>query len=196
MGKITITNTEIEDVLIVTPALFRDPRGFFLESYSRRDFEMAGIRGEFVQDNHSRSTKGVLRGLHYQFPHAQDKLIRVTFGSIYDVAVDIRTGSPTYGKWVGVMLSENSPEMLYIPAGFAHGFVVISDIAEVQYKVNEYYDPSAEGGIRWDDPDIGILWPLHENGIEFPLLSEKDRHYLEFLKFVSPFQYVKRSEKA
>lgn len=189
MGEITIKKTGIPDVLLLTPKKFGDSRGFFLESYSRRDYDTIGIAQEFVQDNHSRSIKGVLRGLHYQHPQSQDKLIRVTLGCIYDVAVDIRSGSPTYGRWIGVELSEDDPTMIFVPSGFAHGFLVLSEVAEVQYKVNEYYNPEAEGGLQWNDPEIGIVWPLLENGIDHPLLSEKDKKNVKLSEFTTPFTY-------
>ncbi|MFA4646569.1 dTDP-4-dehydrorhamnose 3,5-epimerase [Pyrococcus kukulkanii] len=164
---------EIPDVILIKPKVFEDERGFFMETYKRPDFEKAGIKGEFVQDNHSRSKYGVLRGLHFQRePYAQAKIVRVVRGVIFDVAVDLRRNSPTFGKWVGVILSEFNKWQLYIPRGFAHGFVVLSDIAEVVYKVDNVYAPSYEAGIIWNDPDIGIKWP-----IDNPILSEKDKKW-------------------
>ena len=162
---------EIEDVILVTPQVFGDSRGFFMESYQKSSFEKNGIKDEFNQDNHSKSTKGVLRGLHYQTnPAAQAKLVRCPKGRILDVAVDIRKNSPTFGKWVGEILSEENKNMLYIPAGFAHGFVVLSDEAELLYKASNEYSPQNDRGIRWNDPDINVQW-----GIDFePLISEKD----------------------
>ena len=162
---------EIEDVILVTPQVFGDSRGFFMESYQKSAFEKNGIKDEFNQDNHSKSTKGVLRGLHYQTnPAAQAKLVRCPKGRILDVAVDIRKNSPTFGKWVGEILSEENKNMLYIPAGFAHGFVVLSDEAELLYKASNEYSPQNDRGIRWNDPDINVQW-----GIDFePLISEKD----------------------
>ncbi len=164
---------EIPEVILVKPKVFSDERGFFMETYKRSDFEKAGIKGEFVQDNHSKSRYGVLRGLHFQRePYAQAKIVRCIRGVIYDVAVDIRPNSPTFGKYVAAILSEHNRWMLYIPRGFAHGFVVLSDVAEVVYKVDNPYAPQSEGGIIWNDPDIGIEWP-----IENPILSEKDKKW-------------------
>ena len=163
--------TDIEDVIIVTPKVYGDNRGFFLESYKKSEFLENGITVDFTQDNHSKSTKGVLRGLHYQTnPKAQAKLVRCSRGKILDVAVDIRKKSPTFGKWVGEILSEENKKMLFIPAGFAHGFVVLSEEAELLYKASGEYSPQNDRGIKWDDPDINIKW-----GIDFaPLVSEKD----------------------
>lgn len=166
-------NTEIKGVILVKPRVFGDDRGFFLETYKKEDFEKAGIIDEFIQDNHSKSSFGVLRGLHYQKePNAQSKIVRCTKGKIIDVAVDIRKNSPTFLKWVKVELSEENKYQLYIPKGFAHGFVALSDVVEVMYKVSGKYSPSNEGGIKWNDPDINVDW-----GIDFePLLSEKDKN--------------------
>jgi dTDP-4-dehydrorhamnose 3,5-epimerase len=160
----------IPDVILIEPKIFPDERGFFMESYKYSEFAAFGIEKHFVQDNHSRSTRGVLRGLHYQkAPKAQGKLVRVVVGEIFDVGVDIRKDSPTYGKWVGEVLSAENKRMLYIPAGFAHGFCVLSKEAEVLYKTTEEYAPEYDAGIIWNDPDIGINWP-----IERPILSKKD----------------------
>lgn len=163
--------TDIDDVILVKPQVFGDKRGFFLESYQKSTFCKNGIDVEFCQDNHSKSTKGVLRGLHYQKnPKAQAKLVRCSKGKIFDVAVDIRKNSPTFAKWTGAILSEENKEMLYIPAGFAHGFVVLSDEAELLYKATNEYSAENDRGIRWNDPDININW-----GIDFtPLISDKD----------------------
>lgn len=163
--------TNIPDVILVKPQVFGDSRGFFLESYQKSTFAKNGIDIDFCQDNHSKSTKGVLRGLHYQKnPKAQAKLVRCSRGKILDVAVDIRKDSTTFGKWVGAILSEENKEMLFIPAGFAHGFVVLSDEAELLYKASNEYSAENDRGIRWNDPDIAINW-----GIDFePLISEKD----------------------
>jgi len=162
-----------EGLVLVRPKVFNDGRGFFVETYKRSDFEKAGITADFVQDNHSRSAKGVLRGLHYQKgAHAQGKLVRCSSGRILDVAVDIRKNSPTLGKWASVELSSAEAQMLYVPPGFAHGFLVLSELAEVIYKCTKEYAPAAEAGIRWDDPALGIPWP-EEN----PLVSEKDKKY-------------------
>lgn len=166
--------TKIPDVILINPKIFGDERGFFMEFYKKSDFDKAGIDTDLVQDNHSKSIKGVLRGLHYQKePFAQGKLVRCIKGRIFDVAVDIRKGSPTFGKWVGYELSEENKLMLWIPKGFAHGFLTLSDEAEVLYKVSgSEYSPEHDAGIRWDDPQINIKWPL--NGIDNVLLSEKD----------------------
>lgn len=165
--------TDIPDVLILEPRVFEDERGFFMESFNQRGFDEAvGQHYDFVQDNHSRSRKGVLRGLHYQLPpHAQGKLVRVIGGRVFDVAVDIRRSSPTFGKWVGVELSAENRRQLWIPPGFAHGFLVLSEWADFLYKTTAYYAPQSDRGLRWNDPDIGIAWP--ETGV-FPLLSAKD----------------------
>jgi len=165
---------QIPEVILIKPKLFSDDRGFFLETYKRSDFERVGIGFDFIQDNHSGSKKGVLRGLHYQKrPAVQGKLVRCIRGIIFDVAVDIRIGSPTFGKWVGVYLSEENRHMLWIPPGFAHGFLVVSDYAEVIYKVSHSeYSPTHDAGILWNDPDIGIEWPT--NLVERVILSEKD----------------------
>jgi dTDP-4-dehydrorhamnose 3,5-epimerase len=162
---------EIPGLILVEPKVFADDRGFFMETYKMPDFVAAGIKGNFVQENHSRSSKGVLRGLHYQNPpFAQGKLVRVIRGEIFDVAVDIRKGSPSRGKWVGVILSEQNRNVLYIPAGLAHGFCVLSEIAEVLYKTTNVYSAESEAGIIWNDRDLNIQWPVKE-----PILSEKDR---------------------
>ncbi|ANN69091.1 dTDP-4-dehydrorhamnose 3,5-epimerase [Bordetella bronchialis] len=163
--------TSIPDVLIIEPKVFGDSRGFFYESFNQAAFEKAtGTHATFVQDNHSRSSKGVLRGLHYQIQQAQGKLVRATSGTVFDVAVDIRRGSPTFGKWVGVELSEENRRQLWIPPGFAHGFCVTSDSADFLYKTTDYYAPQHERCIAWDDPYLAIDWP---KGIE-PRLSQKD----------------------
>ncbi len=166
-----------EGAVLITPRVFPDGRGFFLESFKRSDFEKAGLPADFVQDNHSKSSKGVLRGLHYQrTPAAQGKLLRCSKGSILDVGVDIRRDSPTFGKWLAVELSAENAKMLYLPPGFAHGFLTLTDTAELLYKCTEEYSQAYDAGIRWDDPDIGVEW-----GITDPLLSAKDKA-LPFLK--------------
>ena len=165
--------TEIEGVFIIEPKVFGDERGFFMETYKQSDFEQAGLKYNFIQDNQSRSHKGVLRGLHYQRNFPQAKLVRVIQGEVFDVAVDLRKDSPTYGKWVGVFLSAENKKMFMIPRGFAHGFLVLSDTAEFVYKCDELYHPEDEGGIMWNDPDVGIKWPLKEE----PSLSEKDKEH-------------------
>ena len=164
--------TSIPEVLLIEPKVFEDERGFFLESYQRQKFTEAGIPFEFVQDNHSKSTQGTLRGLHYQIKQAQGKLVRVVHGEIFDVAVDIRRSSPTFGKWMGDYLSADNKRMLWVPPGFAHGFFVTSPEAEVLYKATDYYAPQWERTIAWNDPDINIKWPLNET---VPILSKKDR---------------------
>lgn len=167
------TRLSIPEVVLFTPKVFGDDRGFFYESFSARVFaELTGLQREFVQDNHSRSSKGVLRGLHYQMPPmAQGKLVRVVEGEVFDVAVDIRKSSPTFGKWVGALLSAENKQQLWVPEGFAHGFVTLSDAAQFLYKTTNYYAPDCDRGIAWNDPDIGIDWPLL--GME-PSLSGKD----------------------
>lgn len=167
--------TAIADVKILEPKVFGDSRGFFLESFNAHDFTRAtGVQTEFVQDNHSRSRKGVLRGLHYQSQHTQGKLVRVVSGAVFDVAVDVRANSPTFGQWVGAVLSQDNHRQLWIPAGFAHGFVVLSETADFLYKTTDYYAPEFERSVLWNDPAIGIEWPLAEYGIEQPQLSAKD----------------------
>lgn len=163
---------KIPDVILVEPKVFEDSRGFFLETYREQSFTEAGIKSRFIQDNHSRSQRGVLRGLHYQIRHPQGKLMRVIHGEIFDVAVDIRKSSPHFGQWVGVFLSEQNKNQLWIPAGFAHGFYVISEAAEVTYKVDDLYAPEWERCILWNDPEIGIEWPIQPRSI--PFMSQKD----------------------
>jgi dTDP-4-dehydrorhamnose 3,5-epimerase len=160
-------------VLEITPRAFEDDRGLFMETYAKSAFEAEGIRGEMVQQNHSRSTRGVLRGLHFQRdPYAQAKLVRCSRGEVFDVAVDIRKGSHTFGRWVSQSLSESNRTMLYVPRGFAHGFQALSDVAEVQYSVDNPYVPDSEGGIAWNDPGLGIRWPISN-----PILSGKDAYW-------------------
>lgn len=164
--------TAIPDVLILEPKLFGDNRGFFLESFNEQAFNQAtGLAVHFVQDNHSRSERGVLRGLHYQIQQPQGKLVRVVQGAVFDVAVDVRKSSPTFGKWVGVELTEENHRQLWVPAGFAHGFVVLSERADFLYKTTDYYAPQFERSIAWDDPSVGVRWPIDSD----PRLSEKDR---------------------
>lgn len=165
-----VTPTRLPDVLLIEPKVFGDARGFFFESWNAREFEGAGIRAGFVQDNHSRSERGVLRGLHYQVRQPQGKLVRVLTGEIFDVAVDIRRSSPTFGTWEAARLSAQSKNMLWVPVGFAHGFCVLSDFAEVLYKTTDFYAPEHERSIVWNDPDLKIDWPL--SGA--PTLSRKD----------------------
>ena len=173
MGKFSFKETEIEGVYIIEPTVFGDNRGYFMETYNYKEFKEAGLGMVFVQDNQSKSKKGVLRGLHFQKRYPQGKLVRVISGEVFDVAVDIRKGSKTYGKWVGVILSEDNKRQFYIPEGFAHGFLVLSDEAEFTYKCTEFYHPEDEGGIAWNDPDIGVEWPL--SGIDEITLSDKDK---------------------
>lgn len=164
--------TELPDVLLLEPRVFGDERGFFFESFNGRAFaEATGLTREFVQDNHSRSVRGVLRGLHYQISQPQGKLVRVVAGEVFDVAVDLRRGSPTFGRWAGVNLSADNKRMMWVPEGFAHGFLVLSESAEFLYKTTDYYAPEHERCIRWDDPQLAIGWPLQEA----PQLSAKDR---------------------
>jgi dTDP-4-dehydrorhamnose 3,5-epimerase len=168
------TETSLPGVLILKPRFIEDHRGFFMESYNQREMAAIGVRHHFVQDNHSRSHRGVLRGLHYQLGRSQAKLVRVTRGRVFDVVVDIRRGSPTFAHWTGHELSDENRWMLFAPEGFAHGFLVLSEVAEFQYKCSDFYSPDDERGIAWDDPTIGIRWPL--DGLE-PLLSERDRRW-------------------
>ena len=166
--------TDIEGVYVIEPKVFGENRGYFMETYNKSDFDKAGLEYNFVQDNQSKSKRGVLRGLHFQTKHLQAKLVRVVSGEVFDVAVDLRKGSKTYGKWTGVILSEENKKMFMIPRGFAHGFVVLSDTAEFTYKCDEFYHPEDEGGIMWNDPEINIKWPFEGEVI----LSEKDQHRL------------------
>ena len=172
MGKIDVETCHIEGLKIITPQVHGDNRGYFMETYHKEAYTEAGIDTEFVQDNQSASTKGVLRGLHFQINHPQAKLVRVIVGEVYDVAVDMRKGSPTYGQWYGVVLSAENKKQFYIPENFAHGFLVLSDYAEFAYKVNDFYHPNDEGGVIYNDPDIGIEWPIPE-GMELNM-SDKD----------------------
>ncbi|WP_422649197.1 dTDP-4-dehydrorhamnose 3,5-epimerase [Cupriavidus sp. H18C1] len=170
--NLTITPTALPEVLIVEPKVFGDERGFFYESFNAKAFaEATSIRSAFVQDNHSRSVRNVLRGLHYQIGQPQGKLVRVVVGEIFDVAVDLRKSSPTFGKWAGVRLSAENKRQLWVPEGFAHGFLVTSDMAEVLYKTTDYYAPESERSIRWNDADLGIDWPVKGD----PILANKDR---------------------
>ena len=171
MGKFIFTQTEIPGVVVIEPQVFGDDRGYFMETYQKDQFAEAGIDKEFVQDNQSRSTRGVLRGLHFQKNHTQGKLVRVTKGEVYDVAVDCRPHSATFGKWVGVTLSEDNKKMFYIPEGFAHGFLVLSDEAIFTYKVDNVYAPQHEASIRWDDDTLGIQWPIDRDRV---VTSPKD----------------------
>ena len=175
MGKIIVETCEIEGLKVITPRVFGDERGYFFESYQYEDYKAAGIPQVFVQDNQSSGRRGVLRGLHFQKQFPQGKLVRAVRGSVFDVAVDLRSSSPTYGKWFGVELSAENKKQFYIPEGFAHGFLVLSDEAEFAYKCTDFYHPGDEGGLAWDDPEIGIRWPLQE-GVAL-IISEKDQKW-------------------
>jgi dTDP-4-dehydrorhamnose 3,5-epimerase len=175
---VRITDLELDGLKLITPDIFGDDRGFFLETYNARRYQEAGIHVSFVQDNHSRSIKGTLRGLHYQSQPGQAKLVRVTLGRIWDVAVDIRPGSPTFGRWHGVELDAEKREQLFVPVGFAHGFCVLSDAAEVQYKVSAPYDAKTECGLNYADPDLAVAWP-----VKAPILSARDTQGESFASF-------------
>ena len=198
MGKITVETCHIEGLKVITPAVFGDERGYFMETYNYNDYKAAGIDMEFVQDNQSSSRKGVLRGLHFQinYPqdklvrglhfqinYPQDKLVRVVSGEVFDVAVDLREGSPTYGQWYGVLLSAENKKQFFIPKNFAHGFVVLSDSAEFAYKCTDFYHPNDEGGLAYNDPDIGVEWPIPE-GMEL-ILSDKDQKWESFKEYTA-----------
>ncbi len=172
MGKITVETCEIEGLKVITPTVFGDSRGYFMETYNYNDFKEAGIDCVFVQDNQSASKKGVLRGMHFQKNFPQDKLVRVIKGEVFDAVIDVREGSATFGKWHGVLLSEENKKQFFIPKGFAHGFLVLSDYAEFCYKCTDFYHPDDEGGILYNDPEVGIDWPIPE-GMEL-VMSEKD----------------------
>lgn len=173
MGKFNFIETKISDLYIIEPQMFGDTRGYFMESYNKQDFYDVGLTMEFVQDNESKSNKGVLRGLHFQISHPQGKLVRVTKGKVFDVAIDLRKNSPTFSKYVGVILTDENKKQLYIPEGFAHGFLVLSDIAIFNYKCTDYYRPEDESGILWSDEDISVQWPLE--GLASVFLSDKDK---------------------
>jgi dTDP-4-dehydrorhamnose 3,5-epimerase len=179
-----ITPASIPQVLIVEPKVFQDSRGFFFESYNQKLYHQQGIAVNFIQDNHSRSMKNTLRGLHYQINPGQDKLVRVIAGEVFDVAVDIRFGSPTFGKWAGIYLSAENKKQVFIPKGFAHGFCVVSEVAEFEYKCSEFYSRSNERGILWNDSELGIEWPVQN-----PILSEKDKNNRPFREINRDFTY-------
>lgn len=181
MGKITVETCEIEGLKIITPQVHGDARGYFMETYNYNDFKEAGIPEVFVQDNQSASKGGVLRGLHFQKQFPQDKLVRVIKGAVYDVAVDLRPDSPTFGKWHGELLTEENKKQFFVPKHFAHGFLVVSDYAEFCYKCTDFYHPEDEGGIMWNDPAIGVEWPLKE-GLELTF-SERDTKWASFEEF-------------
>lgn len=175
MGKITVTPCDIEGLYVIEPTVFKDERGYFVETYNQNDMKEAGLDMVFVQDNQSMSTRGVLRGLHFQKQYPQGKLVRVVRGKVFDVAVDLRSNSKTYGKWFGVELSAENMKQFYISEGFAHGFLVLSDEAEFCYKCTDFYHPGDEGGLLWSDEEIGVEWPLEE-GVDL-IISEKDRKW-------------------
>lgn len=182
MGKIMVESCEVDGLKVITPTIYGDNRGYFMETYNYNDFKDAGIDQFFVQDNQSASKRGVLRGLHFQINFPQDKLVRVIRGAVYDVAVDLRRDSPTFGCWYGVLLSEENKKQFFIPKNFAHGFLVLSDYAEFAYKCTDFYHPNDEGGLAWNDPDIGIEWPIQE-GMEL-ILSEKDQKWKGIKEYI------------
>ena len=175
MGKIKVTTCDIEGLYVIEPTVFKDERGYFMETYNQNDFKEAGLNMTFVQDNQSMSVKGVLRGLHFQKQYPQGKLVRAVRGTVFDVAVDLRSDSKTYGKWFGVTLSAENKKQFYIPEGFAHGFLVLSDEAVFAYKCTDFYHPGDEGGLLWSDPEIGVDWPI-EPGMEL-IISDKDKKW-------------------
>ena len=176
MGKIKVTTCGISGLYVIEPTVFPDARGYFMETYNYNDFKEAGLDMVFVQDNQSRSVQGVLRGLHFQKQYPQGKLVRVVNGTVFDVAVDLRSDSATYGKWFGVELSAENKKQFYISPGFAHGFLVLSEKAEFVYKCTDFYHPGDEGGVAWNDPEIGIEWPI-QPGVEL-IISDKDKKWL------------------
>ena len=188
MGKFKKIETSIEGVYVIEPTVFGDNRGYFMETYSEEEFAEIGLHYHFVQDNQSKSRKGVLRGLHFQTEHTQGKLVRCTEGEVWDVAVDLRKGSPTYGQWEGVHLSAENKRQFYVPEGFAHGFVVLSDVATFNYKCTDFYAPEYDGGIPWNDKDVNIQWPIE--GLDI-LLSEKDKNHKPLKEQDLPFVYEK-----
>jgi len=182
IGNVRVHETDVAGVLLLEPAVFTDERGFFLETCRRSVLEEAGIDGDLVQDNHSRSTKGTIRALHFQIPPGQSKLVRTASGSVWDVVVDLRRSSPTFGQWRAFELSDANHRQLWIPAGFAHGFCVTSDVADVVYRCGSYYDPERERGIAWDSPELAIPWPTSA-----PLLSGRDRNHPPFSGYPGPW---------
>lgn len=183
MGKLIVETCEIEGLKVITPEVHGDNRGYFMETYQQKDFEEIGIHEVFVQDNQSASKKGVLRGLHFQKEFPQDKLVRVISGEVYDVAVDLRKGSKTFGKWFGVRLSAENKKQFFIPKNFAHGFLVLSDYAEFCYKCTDFYHPNDEGGLAYNDPEIGVEWPIEE-GMEL-IMSDKDTKWKGIKEYVA-----------
>ena len=188
MGKFNFIETKLKGVYIIEPTVFGDNRGFFMETYHYEEFVKTGLNMVFVQDNHSKSKKDVLRGLHFQKKHPQGKLVKVVKGAVYDVAVDLRKGSPTFGKWVGVELTEDNKKMFYVPEGFAHGFITLEDDTEFLYKCTDYYHPEDEGGLIWNDPNLNISWP-----IDTPILSEKDTKWLALKNLDFYFNYKEKN---
>ena len=188
MEKLKKIPTSLPDIFFIEPKVFSDSRGFFFESYSRRDMELVGIAEDFVQDNQSSSAKGVVRGLHFQARHPQGKLVRVLRGSIYDVVVDLRKRSPTFGTSIGFEISAQDFRMIWIPVGFAHGFLSLEDHTEVLYKTTDFYYPEYDAGIRWNDPNLGISWPLAQYGISSAIISEKDAQLPLLKDRESPFE--------
>lgn len=187
MSNFNFIKTKINDLYIIEPKVFGDDRGYFMETYSKKDFYEAGLTMEFVQDNESKSKKGVLRGMHFQTKNTQGKLVRVTQGAVYDVAVDLRKGSETYGKWEGILLTAENKKQFYVPEGFAHGFLVVSDEAIFNYKCTNFYSPEYDSGLLWNDEDVAIEWPL--DGIDEILLSEKDKIQKTLKELDVPFVY-------
>ncbi|MBU3088272.1 dTDP-4-dehydrorhamnose 3,5-epimerase [Clostridium gasigenes] len=187
MSNFNFIETKIKDLYIIEPRVFGDDRGYFMETYSKRDFYEAGLTMEFVQDNESKSKKGVLRGMHFQTKNTQGKLVRVTQGEVYDVAVDLRKGSKTYGMWEGILLTAENKKQFYVPEGFAHGFLVVSEEAVFNYKCTNFYSPEYDSGLLWNDKDVAIEWPL--DGIEEILLSEKDKVQKTLKELDVPFVY-------
>ena len=189
MSNFNFIETKIKDLYIIEPKVFGDARGYFMESYNENSFREAGLTMKFVQDNESRSKKGVLRGLHFQTKHTQGKLVRVTEGEVFDVAVDLRKGSPTYGQWEGIVLTAENKKQFYVPEGFAHGFLVLSDYATFNYKCTDFYAPEYDSGLIWNDSDVNINWPL--DGVEEILLSDKDMKQKTLKELDVPFVFNK-----
>ena len=186
MGKITVETCHIEGLKVITPTVFGDSRGYFMETYNYNDYKEAGIPDEFVQDNQSASKRGVLRGLHFQKEFPQGKLVRAIRGEVFDVAVDLREGSATFGQWFGVILSEDNKKQFFVPKGFAHGFLVLSEYAEFAYKCTEFYHPNDEGGLMYNDPEIGVEWPIPED-MEV-ILSERDQKWSGLSAYIASKQ--------
>ena len=187
MSKFKFIETEVKDLYIIEPKVVGDDRGYFMEGYNKKDFFEAGLSMEFVQDNQSKSKKGVLRGLHFQTKHTQGKLVRVSSGEVFDVAVDLRKGSPTFGKWKGVLLTAENKKQFYVPEGFAHGFLVLSEDAVFNYKCTDYYSPKYDSGLLWNDEEVGVEWPLA--GIDEITLSDKDKKQKSLKELSIHFEY-------